>query len=287
MIQGGPRQRTGAPLQSPDRPSAAQKLDSRHEGIRNDALVYRELPPPPRLGAHVACLWWRNGAPARVLPDGCVDLVWTGAELIVAGPATRPLLPQAPRGQPRVGVRFRIGAAGVALELPVDELLDRTAAVSDVWADGHELTERVAEAPGVSARLSVLSRGVAARLERAPAPDPLLRSAVLELRRPRIRVAELSQRLSISERQLRRRFESAVGYSPRTLSRVLRLQRFLALAGDGRGLARLAAEAGYADQPHLTRDCAELAGLPAAALLAGGAEPAGERLMRAGRHRRA
>lgn len=60
---------------------------------------------------------------------------------------------------------------------------------------------------------------------------------------------------------------------------MLRLQRFLALArAAGGDLARLALEAGYADQPHLTRDCAALAGLPAAALVASGAGPAGERL---------
>ena len=272
--------------------------------------MYRELPPPPRLASHVACLWWRDGALARVLPDGCVDLVWTGAELIVAGPATRALVPQAPgskavdrpqtdrsrgartpppggRGEARVGVRFRIGAAGLALGLPAAELLNGSPSLDEVWSDGDELAERVAEAPGLGGRLSVLARCVATRLARAPAPDPLLRSAVLELRRPRVRVGELSERLSISERQLRRRFETAVGYSPRTLARVLRLQRYLALAGEGRDLARLAAEAGYADQPHLTRECAELAGLPAAALLARGAKPAGERLTRAGRRRQA
>jgi transcriptional regulator GlxA family with amidase domain len=104
---------------------------------------------------------------------------------------------------------------------------------------------------------------------------------VLELSRPWTRIAGLCERLGISERQLRRRFEGAVGYSPRTLARVLRLQRFLALSRNGSELARLAAEAGYADQPHLTRDCARLTGLPAAALLATGAGPAGERLTRA------
>jgi transcriptional regulator GlxA family with amidase domain len=92
-------------------------------------------------------------------------------------------------------------------------------------------------------------------------------------------VAGVGRRLAISERQLRRRIERAIGYSPRTLARVLRLQRFLTLAGrDGADLARLAADAGYADQPHLTRDCKALTGLPAAALLATGAVPAGEKL---------
>jgi AraC-like DNA-binding protein len=199
----------------------------------------------------------------------------------VAGPATRAVSPRLPPGEPKLGLRFRVGAAGVVLGLPAEELLDRSPALGEIWLDGDELAERVAEAPGVRAGLAVLADVVAGRLAHAPTPDPLVRSAVLDLSRPRTRVAALCRRIGISERQLRRRFERAVGYSPRTLARVLRLQRFLALARNGDDLARLAADAGYADQPHLTRDCGRLAGLPAAALLATGAGPAGERLTRA------
>jgi transcriptional regulator GlxA family with amidase domain len=36
--------------------------------------------------------------------------------------------------------------------------------------------------------------------------------------------------LGVSDRQLLRRFQARVGYGPRTLLRVLRFQRFLALA---------------------------------------------------------
>jgi AraC-like DNA-binding protein len=242
-------------------------------------VAYRESSPPPALASHVACLWWRTGAPQRVLPDGCVDLVWTGADLIVAGPATRAVLPQVPPGEPKLGVRFRVGAAGSALGLPAGELLDRSPRLGEVWAGGDELAERVAEEPDSRARLAVLTEIVAARLADAPERDALVRAAVLDLSLPRTRIGRVCARLGISERQLRRRFEGAVGYSPSTLARVLRLQRFLGLAGNGGGdLARLAADAGYADQPHLTRDCGGLAGLTPAALLATGAGPAGERL---------
>lgn len=185
---------------------------------------------------------------------------------------------QAPARRAEGGIRFRVGAAGVALGIPAAELLDRSPALGELWADGNDWTERVAEASDARARLAVLADLVAARLADAPAADPLVRDAVVQLSRPRTRVAALGERLALSERQLRRRFEAAVGYSPRTLARVLRLQRFLRLAGRGGDLARLAAEAGYADQPHLTRESARLAGLPAAALLAAGAAPAGERL---------
>jgi AraC-like DNA-binding protein len=49
----------------------------------------------------------------------------------------------------------------------------------------------------------------------------------------------------------------------------MRLRRFLALGEEaGGGLATLAAEAGYADQAHLTRECRRLTGRTPAELLA-------------------
>jgi AraC-like DNA-binding protein len=239
--------------------------------------MYRELPPPPPIAEHVMCLWTRDGpAAGRVLPDGCVDIVWTGERLLVAGPATRAVFPDVSPTATKVGLRFRTGAAAQGLGLPAAELRDESVGLGEIWgARGRELSERVAEAPSPQDRLRLLSSAVAD----VPAPDSLVRAAVRELADPRARVSELCRSLFISERQLRRRVEQAVGYSPRTLARVLRLQRFLRLAErDGDHLARLAAEAGYADQSHLTRECSELCGVPAGALIAAGAVSAGERL---------
>jgi AraC-like DNA-binding protein len=84
--------------------------------------------------------------------------------------------------------------------------------------------------------------------------------------------------LGLSERQLRRRFVDAVGYGPKTLARILRFQRFLALAGSGEDLARLALAAGYADQAHLTRETRRLAGRTPLELANARVSPAGERL---------
>jgi transcriptional regulator GlxA family with amidase domain len=81
-------------------------------------------------------------------------------------------------------------------------------------------------------------------------------------------VARLALRAGLSERQVHRRCVAAFGYGAKTLDRVLRLQRFLAL-GRSRpeaGLAELAAAAGYADQSHLGHDCRSLAGATPAAL---------------------
>jgi AraC-like DNA-binding protein len=232
--------------------------------------MYREIAPPRDMAAHVACLWTSEASGGAVLPDGCADVVWTGARLVVAGPATREVAAGIPVGTPVSGVRFRLGAAGPALGLPAEALADLTVPAADVWDAAAE--ERVA-AGGLPALVQV----VRARLRAAERVDPLARAAVLGLAAPGARVATVGDRLGISERQLRRRFADAVGYGPKTLARVLRFQRFLALAARSRDdLAGLAFAAGYADQAHLTRECVRLSGRTPAALLAAGAGPAGE-----------
>jgi hypothetical protein len=65
-------------------------------------------------------------------------------------------------------------------------------------------------------------------------------SLVIEMvrRGSTVRVRQRALQKRTSERQLRRRFKAAVGLSPKTLERVLRFQRFLALVHTG-GWSRL------------------------------------------------
>jgi AraC-like DNA-binding protein len=232
-------------------------------------MAYREL---LQQGEHVACLWLRDPAAEprrhRVLPDACVDVVWAGGRLMVAGPATAPVMVDLPAGAASMGVRFRVGAAGAALGVPAGELLDASVALEDLWGvEGARIAERVAAAATPAAQLHALAAAVRERL--TSPPDRLVRAAATGAAR---------HELGIGDRQLRRRFGEAVGYGPKTLERILRFQHFLLLARRGPlDLARLAFDAGYADQAHLTRECSRLAGLPPAALLASGAAPAGER----------
>ena len=256
-------------------PDAEPAAGVRLEQARGN-VSYREWAPPLALASHVACLWACLDAPPRVLPDGCVDLVWTGADVIAAGPATLAVVPRPSPAGAKLGVRLRIGAAATVLGMPAGELVNLSPRLREIWPSGHELEERVAEAVGAKARLAVLSDAVATQLTVASPPEPIVRAAVVELRQPRIRMASLSAQLGISDRQLRRRFEIDVGYSPSTLARVLRLQRFLTLAGRG-DLARLAAEAATPTKPISHTNCRRPTGLPPAALLAIGATPAGER----------
>jgi AraC-like DNA-binding protein len=234
---------------------------------------YAEAAPPPPLAGHACCVWVNragsDGSLQRVLPDGCADILWIDGRLEVAGPATRPVLVRLAAAGGAFGVRFGPGAAGAALGLPAAELRDRTVELGELWGDcARDLAGRLGEAASGEVP-GLLAAAVAARLRDAPPPDRAV-AGVAALLAGGARVEGAARAAALGERQLRRRFHAAVGYGPKTLQRVLRLRRFLALAegAPGGGLARAAAEAGYADQPHLTRECAELAGLAPAALLA-------------------
>ncbi|QES38888.1 AraC family transcriptional regulator [Streptomyces venezuelae] len=197
-----------------------------------------------------------------------MDLLWTEGRLFVAGPDTRAYVPRDMEpGSRFVGIRFRPGTAPAFLGVPAHELRDRREELSDLWgaAEARRLTERVDDADDPMAALEAVAMERAAD---ADPPDRLLAHVVASLEAGRS-VARTAADAGINARQLHRRSLAAFGYGPKTLARVLRLQRALALARDGLAYADTAAAAGYADQAHLARDVKELTGVPLGTLLGG------------------
>ncbi|MDZ5620978.1 DUF6597 domain-containing transcriptional factor [Nocardioides sp. HM23] len=223
------------------------------------AASYREYASPRGLEDVVGCLWENDLVrlePQRVVPDGCVDLVWFGSSgLKVVGADTGPHVVE-PLGSPTAGIRLRPGAAGAVLGIPASEVRDQQVDLSLVWGSGTDLTPDVMSAAAPSRRLGLLARAV---LRRRATPDPLVVAAARALARPDARVGRVADDLGVSERQLRRRTTDAIGYGPKTLARVARLRRLIALGGDE--LAVRAVLAGYASQAHMTEEVGRLTGL--------------------------
>jgi AraC-like DNA-binding protein len=244
---------------------------------------YEELPPPPELAPLVACLWRQyagEGRVQRIVPDGCVDLLWgsdgSRVRAEVAGPDTGVRLESLPDGESIAGVRFRPGAAAAVLGLPLHALRDGRVPLPEVWGPiAGDLTERVltADRPEAAA-----ARVVADRLRRVPEiaglpggwpPEGPGLAEALSGRAGPGTVRQMADDLGLSERQLHRRCLVAFGYGPKTVQRVLRFQAALRDARAGRRLADVAADAGYADQAHMSREVRDLAGVPMRDLLAG------------------
>jgi methylphosphotriester-DNA--protein-cysteine methyltransferase len=233
---------------------------------------YAEWQAPAALRGQVACLWVSvvpdTGAPvpSLILPDACSDLIWEqDVGSYVAGPDTGPVRTPARPGAVFVGARFRPAAGGQVLGLPLSELRDQRVPLTELRKDAaRKLPASLRPAEAADRLLEVSGQLIA-----DSSLDHVVNAAVSLLRDPAARTEDIAEQVGLSERQLRRRAHAAVGYGPKTLQRVLRFQRLVRLldaAAEPVDLAGAAARLGYADQPHLTRDCAALSGLTPTAL---------------------
>ncbi|WP_405590915.1 helix-turn-helix domain-containing protein [Streptomyces sp. NBC_01092] len=200
----------------------------------------------------------------RVLPDGCMDLLWHDGRLLVAGPDTRAYV-TAGESSSWAGVRFFPGTAPAVLRVPAHELRDRRVELADLWS-ASQVRRLCGRIEAAADPVTALEDVALERAADAVPPDALLRHVVTALDAGRS-VAATADELGLGARQLHRRSLTAFGYGPKTLARILRLQRALALARGGVSLADTAVRAGFADQAHLARDVKELAGLPLGELL--------------------
>jgi len=215
---------------------------------------YRERPVAPGV-----VLWASDGSTTTILPDGCLDLIWNGAGLVVAGPdaAAR----HHGGGPPHTGLRFSHGRGPSHLGVRADELRDTTVPLAAVWSGAavRELTERVADDPARTLA------GVATATP--PSADDRFGARVFAALERGAGVAGLADAQGTTTRTLHRRCLPVFGYGPQHLGRILRLQRALARARAGTPWAEVAAVEGFADQPHLAREVRALAGTTPGRLL--------------------
>ncbi|HEX2144700.1 MAG TPA: AraC family transcriptional regulator [Glycomyces sp.] len=225
-----------------------------------EVSTYEERPVRGALAAWSPCAWVR-AAPAtgvaetRVVPDGCLDLLWRAGGLEIAGPDTAHReVPLAP-GECIVGVRLRPGAARPLLgETPATEVVNAQPALNDLWGrEARRLEDRLSVETDPWRIAGALAGALGSRAS-IHGPDAVAVAVADALDRPRPpAIASLAWEMGYSERQLRRRVLAAAGYGPKTLEQILRFRRSLEASGRGADWSRIAAEQGYADQAHLSR----------------------------------
>ncbi|MFF6906342.1 helix-turn-helix domain-containing protein [Streptomyces sp. NPDC012389] len=232
---------------------------------------YRER--PSRLPGAVVWTWDAPDHPLRephsVLPDGCMDLIWSDGRIVVAGPDTHAFEVEPPNRVPSAAIRFAPGTAPVLLGVPASLLRDHRADLADLWPSAavRRLTERIDEAPDPA---EALERFALDRIADTGPPDPRTVAVAEGLRRGRS-VAATAAEAGLGARQLHRRSLAAFGYGPKTLARILRLQRALELIRTGLPYAEAACAAGCTDQAHLAREMRDLAGTTLGAYFASAA----------------
>jgi AraC-like DNA-binding protein len=231
---------------------------------------YTEWAPPTALRGAVACLWAQVSPETTtrsvlVLPDACSDLIWEqGKGAYIAGPDTGPVPVTMAGATVIVAVRFRPAAGGAVLGIPLSELTDQRVDLADLLPTAA--SKLPADLPPAEAASQLLH--IAGTMVADTELDPAVTQATRLLNDPRAAAGHVAEATGVSPRQLRRRFHASAGYGPKTMHRVLRFRRVVSRidAGDPIDLATLAADAGYADQSHLTRECVQLSGLTPLAL---------------------
>lgn len=252
-------------------------------------MFYRSHAPAPPLDEFVEQFWLCSGTPthprARLLPNGTIELVFnllddqtliheparpdrcrrhSGA--VVSGAYSGVFMSGHEQRASIVGVHFRPGGAFPFLGVPAGELADMHVDLEALWGQpAIELRERLCEAATPAERFSLLEQALLARLVCMKVRHGAIPVALdaFEQAGAGVRVRDVARRVGLSQRRLIQVFAAEVGLTPKLYGRVRRFQRALDLV---RGVpapdwARVAAECGYFDQPHLIRDFRAFAGL--------------------------
>jgi AraC-like DNA-binding protein len=220
----------------------------------------RQQVPTPRIPLIV-----NFGAPWNVAdsPDGLSQ----DYESFVAGLGERSSYVAAAGPASCVQVNLTPVGAHMFFGVAMEELANRVVSLGDVLPrQARNLTERLLEAPDWPARFDLLNEIFVARLAEARPPSPEVGWAwhLLARTNGKAPIGWICDRLGRSRRHLATRFREQVGLPPKTVARIMRFDRAVALLGGEATLADVAFECGYYDQAHLNRDFREFAGTPPA-----------------------
>ena len=232
--------------------------------------------PAPDLAPFVSRYWFvawdlRGQSPYRqlIVPYPNVHLSFVNDDAALVHGVARRHTVRVLEGAGRVlGVAFRPGCFRPFLATSASVITDRTIAARDVFGPDMPRSA-MAEAADEVEMVRIVESFLRANLPRPGATAETAEAVADTVARiasePDItRVDTLAGRLNSSVRQQQRLFAEYVGVGPKWVIRRYRLHEVTERLAKGVAVdwARLAAELGYADQAHFTRDFAAMFGEP-------------------------
>lgn len=129
----------------------------------------------------------------------------------------------------------------------------------------NRLASALAAVPDWGQRFHLLDEVLEAWIARGDAWSPRVAWAHAELVRSvraggAIPIRRLAEGAGWKPRQLEYRFKEQIGVSPKVMARILRFRRAALMLADGRRSVNAAADCGFSDQAHLTREFKAMAG---------------------------
>jgi AraC-like DNA-binding protein len=258
--------------------------------------IHRYRPRSP-LSRFVRSFWLyqsrsQSFARARSLPTGTAQIAFdlsgdglfvptsspydgapTLARALFNGADTRYIIEESGYAAHQLGVDFKPGGAYPFFGPPAGELRDAHLPLEALWSIRavDEPRERLMQAQSLRERFDILEAVLLAHLahplKRHPAVNLALRAFSAAPRGPVI--AQIADQLGLSHGRFIQVFRDEVGLSPKQFYRVSRFSWVVqrAIREERPNWAQLALDFGYYDQPHLTRDFQQFAGVSPGAFL--------------------
>lgn len=256
--------------------------------MANESMRYETFAPPAELAPFVDCFWVLTGTPRPgdiepevVLPDGKTELIvhfgdpflklegqayLKQAPVLLSGQLTERILLKPSGAVGIAAARFHPAGPARFFALEFESIVDQV-----VDFRGHEpeladdLLSRIVAAASSTDRVAILRTTLMHLLSRESEEDVYVRQACRHIMQSGgdSTVGDIVKVIGFSERQLERKFKRQVGVGVKTLLRIARFQRFIAMANGQGGLtlADAALSCGYFDQAHFIRDFAKFSGV--------------------------
>lgn len=162
-----------------------------------------------------------------------------------------------------VQVRLSPVIAGAVLGASPADLDGTVVSLADLWGrEAARLREQLGDASSWQDRFALTDTLLARRHEAGPSVDPEVAWAWHRIigSHGAARVEGLAAEVGWSRKRLWSRFRSQLGLPPKRAAKLVRFDHAAHRLVAGDGAARVAADAGYADQSHLHRDVMEFTG---------------------------
>lgn len=205
------------------------------------------------------------GAPVRIF-DGRDPSRWTDFDSFSTGAYDTHVLVGSAGPSSGLQINFTILGARLFFGHPLSGLTNRVVPLEDLLGThARELTGRLHDAPTWNDRFSIVDEEIERRFAMARGVSGEIAWAWQRLygTRGRASVGELVTNIGWSQKHLIARFREELGLPPKVLARVLRFGHAVGMIrrGAASGFADLAAQCGYYDQAHFSRDVRQFAGV--------------------------
>jgi AraC-like DNA-binding protein len=204
------------------------------------------------------------GPPLRVHDDAGAASRYAGG--FVAGLGDRPTATAHDGAQRGIQLNLTPVGARLVFGVALHELTGRVVHLDDLLPPGERgLADRLAALPSWDERFDAVEALLAARLAAATVPVDVVAWACrrIEASAGGVDIGRLADELGYSGKHLITLFRDRVGVPPKRLARLVRFDHLIRRlrAGPPATWAELAAELGFADQAHLTREIRRFTGV--------------------------